>query len=126
MMNEGQKKRVLDAVKKASVQWQVAFNQSDAVGCATQYEQDAIMHARPFGTYTGTDEIQAFWRKLMEDGFADVAYVDPQIEVLDEQSAVLSAGWTMNKAKGVIHRELWVLQPDGAAKLREDDFEVTP
>jgi hypothetical protein len=31
----------------------------------------------------------------------------------------------MNKASGVIHKELWVLQEDGAAKLREDDFEAT-
>ncbi len=31
----------------------------------------------------------------------------------------------MNKASGVIHKELWVLQPDGTAKLREDYFEAT-
>ena len=30
----------------------------------------------------------------------------------------------MNKAQGVIHKELWVLQSDGTAKLREDDFEA--
>jgi len=30
----------------------------------------------------------------------------------------------MNKAGGVIHKELWVLQEDGNAKLREDDFEA--
>ena len=27
----------------------------------------------------------------------------------------------MNKARGVIHQELWVLQEDGTAKLREDN-----
>ena len=32
----------------------------------------------------------------------------------------------MNKAHGVIHRELWVLQEDGSAKLREDNFEALP
>ena len=31
----------------------------------------------------------------------------------------------MNKASGVIHKELWVIQEDGSAKLREDHFEVT-
>ncbi|ESA32587.1 hypothetical protein N836_25055 [Leptolyngbya sp. Heron Island J] len=30
----------------------------------------------------------------------------------------------MNKAHGVIHKELWVLQVDGTAKLREDIFEA--
>jgi len=30
----------------------------------------------------------------------------------------------MNKADGVIHKELWVLQADGTTKLREDDFEA--
>ena len=31
----------------------------------------------------------------------------------------------MNKAGRVIHKELSVLQPDGTAKLRADDFEAT-
>lgn len=126
MIQEKQRSVLLDAVKKASTQWQEAFNRSDAAGCAAQYETDAVMHARPFGTYTGTDEIHAFWLKLIDDGFADVAYINPKIEVLDEKSAIIRAGWTMNNAKGIIHKELWVLQPDGTAKLREDDFEVTP
>jgi len=30
----------------------------------------------------------------------------------------------MNNASGVVHKELWVLQADGNAKLREDDFEA--
>ena len=83
------------------------------------------MRAKPLGTYTGTEEIQGFWQKLIDDGFADVEYVDPNIEVLDEKRAVLTSDWRMNKASGVIHRELWVLQEDGRAKLREDEFEVT-
>jgi hypothetical protein len=30
----------------------------------------------------------------------------------------------MNKASGVIHKELWVMLDNGTAKLREDDFEA--
>ncbi len=115
---------ILAAVKAASTEWLAAFNRADAAGCAAQYEPSAIMHARPFGTYTGTTDIEGFWQKLIDDGFTDVAYNNTQIDVLDDQSAVLSAEWTMNKAHGVIHRELWVLQADGTAKLREDEFEA--
>ena len=82
------------------------------------------MHARPFGTFTGTVEIQAFWQKLIDDGFKDVEYIEPKLEVIDESSALLTSGWKMNNASGVIHKELWVLQEDGSAKLREDDFEA--
>ncbi len=116
--------KVLSAVKAASKKWQTSFNNGDAAGCAAQYEENAIMHARPFGTFTGTAEIQAFWEKLIGDGFADVQYINPEIEVLDDSSAILKSGWSMNNAKGVIHKELWVIQPDGSAKLREDDFEA--
>ncbi len=28
----------------------------------------------------------------------------------------------MNKARGVIHKEFWILQEGGTAKLREDNF----
>ena len=82
------------------------------------------MHARPFSTFTGTAEIEDFWKKLIEDGYSNVDYIEPNIEVIDEKSALLKSGWKMNKAKGVIHKELWVLQSDGTAKLREDDFEA--
>jgi len=116
---------LLDAVREASSKWKAAFNSGDGAGCAAQYEQHAVMHAKPIGTFTGRAEIEAFWKKLIGDGFADVEYLDPKIEAVDETSAVLTSGWKMNKAAGVIHRELWVLQEDGSAKLREDDFEVT-
>ncbi|MEM9090062.1 MAG: isochorismatase [Cyanobacteria bacterium P01_F01_bin.53] len=125
MSGKAQKDVVLEAVNTASERWQVAFNRGDAAGCAAQYEAAAVMTAKPLGTFTGTVEIQSFWQKLIDDGFCDVEYLAPTIEVIDETSAVLSAGWKMNKAQGVIHRELWVLQGDGMAKLREDYFEVT-
>lgn len=124
MIPNEQKEAVLNAVDTASLQWRSAFNLGDAEGCAAQYEKTAIMHARPFGRYAGTAEIQAFWQKLIDEGYTDVEYIDPQIEVIDEVSAILTSGWKMNKARGVIHRELWVLQEDGSAKLREDDFEA--
>ncbi|MGY0217165.1 YybH family protein [Endozoicomonadaceae bacterium StTr2] len=123
-MTDNQSAVVLAAVEKASAEWKAAFNSGNAAGCAAQYEADAVMHARPFGTFTGTAEIQAFWQQLIDDGFADVDYISPEIVVLDDSSAVLSSGWKMNKAGGVIHKELWVLQADGTAKLREDDFEA--
>ncbi|MGB1238824.1 MAG: YybH family protein [Pseudomonadales bacterium] len=115
---------LLAAVQQASQTWKNAFNSGDAAGCAAQYESDAVMHARPFGTFTGTAEITAFWQQLIDGGYSDVEYIEPKLEVVDEQSVLLSSGWKMNKAAGVIHRELWVLQSDGSAKLREDDFEA--
>lgn len=63
---------------------------------------------------------------MVDDGFTQVDYVEPtEFEVVDEKSVVLKSHWKMNKAKGVITRELWVLQDDGlTAKLREDHFEA--
>lgn len=124
MLNNDQKNTVLAATTAASQQWQSAFNAGNAALCAAQYEPTAVMYARPFGTFTGTTEIQGFWQKLIADGFSEVEYLEPTIEVIDATSAVLTSGWKMNHAKGVIHRELWVLQADGTAKLREDDFEA--
>jgi ketosteroid isomerase-like protein len=123
-MTDEQAAKILEAVRQASQRWQQAFNDGDAARCAKEYEKTAIMHARPFGTFTGTSAIQAFWQKLIDDGFSNVAYIDPQIKVIDKNCAILTSGWKMNKAQGVIHNELWILQSDGKAKLREDDFEA--
>lgn len=124
MITDEQRTALLNAVDQASAAWISAFNSRDAAGCARQYEKDAVMHARPFGTFSGTAEIQSFWQQLLDDGFSDVDYIDPYIKVVDATSAILTSGWKMNKAGGIIHKELWVLQEDGTAKLREDDFEA--
>ena len=124
MSLEFQKSALLTAVNEASARWQMAFNTGDAAGCAAQYEVSATMQAMPFGTFTGRDEIQSFWQNLIDNGFSDVEYIEPNIEVIDETMAVLTAQWKMNKAYGVIHKEVWVLQADGTAKLREDRFEA--
>lgn len=112
--------------KEASEKWKSFFNQRDAAGCASMYEEDAEMIAKPFGSYKGRREIEAFWRDIIDQGLSGVAYVDPVIEQVDETSTVLTSGWKMNKAQGVISRELWVLQPDGSMLLREDHFEAHP
>ena len=44
--------------------------------------------------------------------------------MLDEKSVLLTTAWKMNKAHGVVHKEIWVLQDDGTAKLVDDEFEV--
>lgn len=124
MTSQDQKDTVLNAVNIASSAWKSAFNTGDTAGCAKQYEENAVMRAEPFGTFTGTEEIQAFWQNLINEGYSDVDYVEPQIEIINPSSAILKSGWKMNKAGGVIHKELWVMQADGTAKLREDHFEA--
>jgi len=113
-----------EAVQKASRQWQEAFNDRVAISCADFYEDDAIMQAIPFGIYCGKDTILTFWQQLIKDGYRDITYINPQIKVINEQQAVLTANWSMNKSSGVIHKEMWILQDDGNVKLSEDHFEA--
>jgi hypothetical protein len=69
-------------------------------------------------------KLRPIGENLIDGGFADVQYVDPKIEAIDDRSALLTSKWAMNKAHGVITRELWVLQADATALLREDHFEA--
>jgi ketosteroid isomerase-like protein len=125
MLNNESNNTILQAVKLASDKWQSAFNGGDYAECSEQYEDNAVMNIEPFGQYVGKEAIKAFWKKLVEEGFSDVEYLKPNIEVIDETSAMLTAGWKMNKAAGTISKELWVLQKDGTAKLTVDNFEVS-
>jgi uncharacterized protein (TIGR02246 family) len=113
-----------EAVQQASRDWQDAFNDGDALSCADFYEDDAIMQAIPFGIYCGKKTIPTFWRQLIKDGYRDINYSNTHIKVINEQQAVLTAYWSMNKASGVIHKQMWVLQEDGQVKLSEDHFEA--
>ncbi len=119
-MNES----VLDILKVGSEAWATAFNRQDAKGCAEQYAEDCVMVAKPFGQFKGREEIEALWQNIIDQGFNDVKYVEPEWEKVDDKSYILTSKWTMNKAYGVVHRELWTLQEDGTAKLTYDEFEV--
>ncbi|MEZ9525658.1 nuclear transport factor 2 family protein [Enterovibrio norvegicus] len=122
MNNEEQ----LSTYKAGIEAWQEAFNNQDAAGCAAQYaDHTTLMKARPFGEFTGREEIQAFWQQIMDQGFADVNYTNVKWEAAEgDEGFILSADWTMNKAFGVVHREHWKIQEDGKARLVFDEFEV--
>ncbi len=114
------------AVAKASRAWREAFNAGDADAAAALYEEDAVMVVVPSGTFEGRDAIRAFWANIIANGFDDVVYYNTTTSVLDQSltTARVSAHWKMNKAQGIITKELWALQPDGRALLREDHFEI--
>lgn len=116
--------QVLEACKKGIAAWQTAFNNQDAQGCAAQYNEDCVMHARPFGTFEGREAIQAFWQGIIDQGFKDVDYTDVKWEEHQDGGYILTSSWTMNKAFGVVRREHWVVEADGNARLISDDFEV--
>lgn len=115
---------VLEACQAGIESWKQAFNQQNAKGCAEQYAPNATMVAKPFGTFEGREEVQAFWQQIMDQGFSGVEYTDVSWTKLDEKSYLLSSKWTMNKAFGVVHKEVWTLQEDGKARLTYDEFEV--
>ena len=113
------------AVETASQKWMDAVNAGSAEGAASVYEDDAYMEVKPFGVYKGKAEIQKFWADIVSKGMKDVEYYNTTLSVIDATAAVISSDWKMNVAKGNITKELWVLQPDGSALLREDYFEAT-
>lgn len=115
---------VLDVCKAGITSWQEAFNNQDAAGCAAQYIQDALMEARPMGSFKGRSEIQAFWQNIMDQGFKDVEYSDVNWQAEGTDGYILTSNWTMNKAFGAVHREYWQLQSDGKARLVSDVFEI--
>lgn len=114
----------LIACKNGIAAWQTAFNNQDAQGCAAQYQQNCIMTARPFGVFEGREAIAEFWQGIMDQGFNNVEYSQVTWEAEGENGYVLTSKWTMNKAFGVVHRELWVIDADGQARLASDEFEV--
>ncbi|NOH60453.1 nuclear transport factor 2 family protein [Vibrio sp. RE88] len=115
---------VLEACQAGIDAWKAAFNRQDAKECAEQYAEGTTMIAKPFGTFEGREQIQAFWQNIIDQGFSDVSYTDTTWEKVDDNNYILSSKWTMNKAFGVVHKEVWTLQEDGKARLTYDEFEV--
>lgn len=117
-------KKIISEVLETASQWGDAFNRGDADGCVSYYAPNAEMHAEPVARVRGHEEIRKVWQQFIEGGFSDVRYLDPKVKVISESEAELSSSWTMNHARGVIHREVWGKQESGRWLLLSDHFEI--
>ena len=117
-------KDMLTLCKQGLNAWQQAFNKQDAAGCAALYSEDCIMEAKPLGTFTGRAEILECWKNIIEQGFSDVVYSDVNWQPAQDGGFILTSSWEMNKAFGVVHREHWLVEQDGKARLQSDSFEI--
>ncbi len=113
-------------VQAASQAWIDAFNRGDYQACAAGYTEDASMQGRPLANLEGRAAIADFWKGVLARNPGQLIYEDPQIHVLDENTAVLSARWTMTRlGRGLITLERWQKQSDGSWLLSEDIFEIS-
>ncbi len=108
----------------ASHQWIANFNIGNVDACVAAYLPNAIMEAKPLGTFTGAQEIEAFWRPFITSGATSLEYQDVSLEIINETTVHLSAKWRMNVGHGVITLEKWVKQSNGLWLLGHDAFEV--
>ncbi len=120
MSPKTQKAEILATARR----WADAFNQGDAVGCAKIYADDAELHAEPIAQVTGRANIQKFWQQIIEQGHTKVRYLDPKVELVSNDRAILSSPWSMNLARGMIHREEWQREKDNVWRLKHDHFEI--
>lgn len=116
-------KKVEKEVLKASHEWIANFNNGDTLAVSKAYTKDALMTAKPFGTFKGRKSIAAFWTPFIKSGATDLQYANTSVKVLSKNKAILSADWQMNVGKGVITNETWI-KTGGVWKLSEDHFEV--
>ena len=113
------------ALCKAGISaWQTAFNHQDAAGCAAQYSENCVMEAKPIGIFKGRQAIQECWQNIIDQGFKDVVYSNVAWQAAEDGGYILTSNWQMNKAYGVVHREHWVVEADGKARLISDSFEI--
>lgn len=110
-------------VLSASKQWINHFNNGNAQECANGYTSISVMRALPFGVKYSQEEILSFWTSLIESGANNLVYTNVSVEVVDEQTALLSAQWSMNIGEGIIYQEKWIKENEKWL-LSYDDFEV--
>lgn len=110
-------------VLKASKEWIQNFNKGNGEACVSGYTENAVMSAMPFGLKKGKKEIANFWIPFLESGANNLVYTNVKVEVANENTAFLSANWSMNVGRGIIFQEKWE-KKDGVWKLTYDDFQV--
>ena len=116
--------KIESEVLARSKKWVEDFNNRNIKSCVHAYTIDAIVNAKPMGTFKGIDQIEGFWRPFIETGAGELEYSNVVLAVENDNTVLLKADWKMNVGHGVIIQERWVKQPDGNWLLEYDDFEV--
>lgn len=115
--------KVEKEVLKASKNWISNFNKGNTTEIANAYSEEAIMVAKPFGTFEGRKSISEFWTPFIKSGATDLKYTNTSVKIVSNTKAIISSDWSMNVGKGIITNETWI-KVDGNWKLKEDHFEV--
>jgi ketosteroid isomerase-like protein len=111
-------------IKNTSNEWIKSFNAGDLERCSERYLKDAIMDARPINRFIGREKIYNFWNDFVKSSNAtDLTYTDIEINIIDQNTAILSAKWSMNVGRGFITKELWI-KTGNEWFLSEDDFTI--
>ncbi|WGL60594.1 alpha/beta fold hydrolase [Pigmentibacter sp. JX0631] len=128
-ISKKKEERIKKEILEKTNQWQKGFN-LDAKNKVAKYSfkdysQNALLQSMPieFGTVEGKNSIAKYWQIVLNTGAADMKYLDRKILVVDENTALLSSPWSMNKIKGQITLEKWV-KKGSKWFLVEDNFEV--
>lgn len=123
-MSDLDRDKIRKEVLKSSQNWIVNFNNGDARACIDAYTIDAVLYAKPFGTFRGIQEIESFWKPFIETGAGDLEYSNVSVAIENETTVLLTADWKMNVGRGIITMERWVKRGEGKWLLEFDDFEV--
>ena len=115
---------IMEEVQQASQNWIRAFNEGNIDTCLAIYRSDAMIEARPMGTYKGGKAIQDFWRPFMKKGAGELVYSNIHLRPVNPSTVILSADWSMNVGRGIITCERWVKNEQQGWQLQEDRFEI--
>ncbi|MFB3148319.1 MAG: nuclear transport factor 2 family protein [Thermodesulfobacteriota bacterium] len=123
-MSDSDRDKIRKEVLESSQNWIANFNNGDARACIDAYTIDAVLYAKPFGTFRGIQEIESFWKPFIETGAGDLEYSNVSVAIENETTVLLTADWEMNVGRGIITMERWVKRGEGKWLLEFDDFEV--
>ena len=115
--------KIEEEVLEASKNWISNFNNGNTTEVSNAYTEDAIMVAKPFGTFEGRKAISEFWTPFIKSGASNLKYTNTRVKIVNPTKAIISSDWSMNVGKGVITNETWV-KINGIWKLQNDHFEV--
>ena len=83
-------------VMKASKSWISNFNSGNTTAIANAYTKDAVMVAKPFGTFEGKKAIGEFWTPFVKSGASDLKYSNTKVDMISDTKAIISSDWEMN------------------------------
>lgn len=110
------------AIRDSSSKLILSFSHKDPLGCASLYEDMAMLNCINKPLYVGKSDIQLFWQSLIAEKWGEVELLDLMFDFISTDSVSSTTHWKIGPYIQLILKDRWSFTDDYKVSIFEQSI----